>query len=223
MIGYTRVASGGGGGGGGGGAISFSAVKEFLAADIGASDWTSSDGQTTMTVNGGTYSASAGNYVEVNATNQLRMSFPISGSLYGFGIKCHVDPTFQPVNTGNWYSASTIMAHELGGEQMDFGIIIDRNGYFAIGYANSSIYSTTVYALDDADHELFIVPFGMDQIQLWIDGVLAGTVTCGMKGSQMSAMGVFWNKDNQNTRVNGKIYDVGYYTVNSYSMDIPTF
>lgn len=209
------------GGGGGGGSVSFTEVKKFEEEDIGASEWTSTDGQTTMTVNGGTYTAVAGEYVEVNSTNQLRMSFPIPGSFYGFGIKCSIDSNFTPVNTNNWYSASTILAQELGGEQADFGLIIDKNGKFAIGYANASIYSTDVTANDGQVHSLFIVPFGMDQIRLFIDGVEKATITSGMKGTQMSQMGVFWNKDNPGTRVNGKIYAVGSYSAD-FTMQAPT-
>lgn len=209
------------GGGGGGGAVSFTEVKKFEAEDITASEWTSTDGQTTMTVDGGTYTAVAGEYVVVNSTNQLRMSFPIPGSFYGFGIKCSVDSDFTPVNTNNWYLASTILAQELGGEQADFGLIIDKNGKFAIGYANASIYSTDVTANDGQVHSLFIVPFGMDQIRLFIDGVEKATITSGMRGTQMTQMGVFWNKDNTGTRVNGKIYAVGSYSAD-FTMQAPT-
>ena len=207
---------------GGGSSVTFTPVKEYLPSGIGANGWTATDGTSSLTVDGGTYSASAGNYVEVNASNQLRMSMPISGSFYAFAIKCEIDPTFSPVNTNNWYAASCILGQELGGEQCDFAVIIDKNGYFALGYANSSILSTSVSALDGNVHELVVIPFGMHQIKLFIDGNEEASISYGIRGTQMSNIGVFWNKDNGNSRVNGKIYDVGYFSVN-YTMTIPSF
>ena len=207
---------------GGGSSVTFTPVKEYLPSGIGANGWTATDGTSTLNIDGGTYSASAGNYVEVDASNQLRMSMPISGSFYAFAIKCEIDPTFSPVNTNNWYAASCILGQELGGEQCDFAVIIDKNGYFALGYATASILSTSVSALDGNVHELVIMPFGMDQVRLFIDGVEQANVTYGMRGNQMTNIGVFWNKDNGNSRVNGKIYDVGYFSVN-YTMTIPSF
>jgi len=217
MIGYTRVAtSSGGGGGGGTPTFTFTPIKVFESSGIGASSWTSSDGQTTMTVDGGTYSASAGSLVEVNATNQLRMSFPISGSYYAFGIKCRVDPDFTPINTNQWYSASAILAQEMPDVQRDYGIIIDKNGYFALGWSGSDITSSSVSALDGNVHELFMLATST-QIKLIIDGNEEVSVDKIMGGSNMSTMGVFWNKNGQNSRVNGEIYSVGHW---SYTMTV---
>jgi len=222
MIGYTKTAASGGGGGGGG-AVTFSAQKVFNSSGIGASSWQSSDEQTTMTVNAGTYTAEAGEYVEVNSSNTLRMSFPVPGSYYAFGIKCKVDQNFTPVNTNNWYQASTLLSQELANEQKDYGIVIDKNGYFALGWANSTITSSTISALDGQDHEVFMLAT-QTEIKLIVDGIEAVSVTKTMNGGEMNTMGVFWNKDNPNTRVNGRIYCVGCwsYTIPPYSYDLPT-
>ena len=221
MIGYTRTA--GTGGGGGGSAITFSPITVFQSSGISSSGWTATDGTTNITVNAGTFSASAGEYVEVTGSNTLRMSFNIPGSYYAFGIKCRVDPSFNPVNTGNWYSASTIIGQELSGEQKDYGIVIDRNGYFALGWANSTITSTDVNAKDGNDHELFVYATGSD-IVLVIDGVEKVRVGKTMSSSEMSAIGVFWNKGDGGTRVNGRVYSVGCwsYTVPAAVYDLPT-
>jgi hypothetical protein len=164
-------------------------------------------------VDGGTYTATAGEKITVNATNQLRMSFPIDSSYYMFGIRCKVDPSFSPKNTDQWYAASCILGQELGGEQKDYGIIIDKNGYFALGWANSTITSTSVSALDGNEHELFVVAEEeIGRIRLFIDGVEEVVVTKMMNGGHMNNIGVFWNKAGEDTRVNGEIYAVGYWT-----------
>lgn len=221
MIGYTRTA--GTGGGGGGSAITFSPITVFQSSGISSSGWTATDGTTNITVNAGTFSASAGEYVEVTGSNTLRMSFSIPGSYYAFGIKCRVDPSFTPANTNNWYQASTLLSQELANEQKDFGAIIDKNGYFALGWANSTITSSSVSALDGNDHEVFVMAFDAS-IKLLVDGVEVVSVTKTMNGGEMSNLGVMWNKDNPNTRVNGRVYSVGCwsYTIPAAVYDLPT-
>lgn len=220
MIGKTITLQTGGGGGGSGSFV-FSPIKQFKQSDIGAISWAASDGQSNMNVDGGTYTATAGEYVEVNATNQLRMSFPVNGSYYLFGIRVQVDPDFTPINTNNWYDASCLIGQELSGEQRDFAIIIDKNGYFALGWANSTITSSTVSALDGATHDLFVYATGAN-IYLFIDGIMAVSVSKTMNSGQMSQLGVMWNRSGFNTRVNGKVYAVGYWdAVTSY--DLPSF
>lgn len=221
MIGFTRTA--GTGGGGGGSAITFSPITVFQSSGISSSGWTATDGTTNITVNAGTFSASAGEYVEVTGSNTLRMSFNIPGSYYAFGIKCRVDPSFTPVNTNNWYQASTLLSQELANEQKDYGAVIDKNGYFALGWANSTITSSNVSALDGQTHEVFVIAFD-STIKLIVDGVEVVSVTKTMNGGEMSNLGVMWNKDNPNTRVNGRVYSVGCwsYTIPAAVYDLPT-
>lgn len=196
--------------GGGGASVTFTPVKVFDETGIGASSWTDTDGLTTMTVDGGTYTATAGEKIVVNATNQLRMSFPIDSSYYMFGIRCKVDSSFSPIQSNNWYDCSCILGQELGGEQKDYAIVIDRNGYFALGWANSTITSTTISALDGNEHELFVVAESA-KIRLFIDGNEEVVVDKIMNGGNMTNIGVFWNRSGGNTRVNGEIYAVGYW------------
>lgn len=197
------------GGGGGGAVATFTPELIFEESGIGSNSWTATDGQTTMTAYG-TYTATAGEKVTVNASNNLRMSFPIQGSYYMFGIRFKVDPLFSPLQTDNWYSASCILGQELGGEQKDYGIVIDKNGYIALGWGNSTITSSSVSALDGNEHECLVVAED-GKIHLFIDGVEEIVVRKGMNGSEMSWMGVFYNRAADNTRVNGEIYAVGYW------------
>lgn len=200
--------------------VTFTPVVLFQSSGIGAESWSSSSQQDTIIVNGGTYTPTVGEYVTVDSTNQLRMSFSTDSSYYAFGIKCKVNSNFTPVATNNWYQASCILGQELPDAQRDYGIIIDRNGYFALGWAANTITSSTVSALDNKVHELFMLATNT-QIKLIIDGNEEVSVDRIMAGNNMSYIGIFWNKDNQNTRVNGEIYSVGrwsYTITNSYDL-----
>lgn len=199
-------------GGGGGGAVEIGPIKGFYESGIQASRWRSTDDTVDLARVSGTYTAVAGEYVEVNATNSLLLGINnLIGSYYAFGIKCEIDPNFTPVNTSNWYQASCILGQELGGQQQDFGIIIDKDGFFALGWANSSITSSSVSALDGEVHVLFVIADSTG-IHLFIDGTEEVFETITMTGQQMWRLGVFYNSDNGNTRVNGKIYRVGYFS-----------
>jgi hypothetical protein len=196
-------------GGGGGAVATFTPELIFEESGIGSNSWTATDGQTTMTAYG-TYTATAGEKVTVNASNNLRLSFPIAGSYYAFGIKFKVDPNFSPINTTNWFQASCILGQELGGEQKDFGIVIDKDGYISLGWGNSTITPSDVSALDGNVH-FCIVAAETGKIHLFIDGVEKVVVNKGMINNEMDILGVFWNKSGDSTRVNGEIYAVGYW------------
>lgn len=198
------------GGGGGASEAKWVYTKErlFAEAGIGASSWRDDTDSVSLYLNGGYYSAVEGEYVEVNATNQARYSFAVSGSYNLFGIKCQIDSNFSPNQANEWYNASCILGTELGGQQKDFAIIIDKNGYFALGWANASITSSTVNALDGNDHTLFILPLGAE-ILVFIDGVLEIEQPIVMSGNEFYSLGVFWNNSGSGTRVNGKIYSIG--------------
>lgn len=212
--------------GGGGGTPKYTITQKrlFAASGIGASSWRDDTDSVSMTINGGTYSAVEGVKVISDSTNQLRMSFACDNSYNIFGIKCKVDQNFTPNNTDQWYNASCLLGTELGGEQRDYAIIIDKNGYFALGWANSSISSSTISALDGLEHELFMVAFDAE-IKLFIDGVEEVSVSKVMGGNNMTSMGVFWNNSSNTTRVNGEIYAVGYwgYSAPYIELDLPTF
>lgn len=204
------------------GKYTFTPVLIFDESGIGASSWVATDGQTTMTINQGNYSNGAvvGEYVNTDETltSNLCMSFPVSGSSYAFGIKVQIDPNFTPMDTNAWYDASCVLGQELGGEQRDFAIVIDKNGYFALGWETATIKSTTVSALDGQIHSLFIIGEivdGIYSVVLFIDGaeVARGTKVNQSYWSNMNNIGVMWNKANaySHKRVNGKVYSVGYW------------
>lgn len=202
----------GGSGGGGISSLEVGPIRGFYESGIQATKWRNTSDQYDMTRHSGTYTAQVGEYVEVNSSNALLLAFDVQGSYFMFGIKCQVDPDFTPVNTNNWYQASCVLGQELGGTQRDFGIVIDKLGYFALGWDNSTITSTTVYALDGETHSLFVIGDEAGSIHLFIDGVEEVVVSVTWQSGHMWQMGVFYNRDNANTRVNGKIYRVGYFS-----------
>lgn len=194
-----------------GGVVDISPIRGFVESGIQASKWRSSDDREDMYKMSGTYTAVEGQYVEVNSTNTLMLRFGVQGSFYMFGIKCWIDPNFVPVNTNNWYQASCILGQELGGQQRDFGIIIDKDGYFALGWENSSITSSDISALDDEVHTLFVIA-DTAGIHLFIDGNEEVYEAIAMTGDHMWACGVFNNGGGGGTRVDGKIYKCGYFS-----------
>ena len=203
--------------------ITFTPKLIFEPSGIGGTVWTATDGTTTMTINQGSYvnGAVVGEYVNTDETltNNLCMSFPVDGSAFAFGIKVQVDPNFTPMDTNAWYEASCILGQELGGEQRDFAIVIDKNGYFAMGWETATIVSSTVSALDGQIHTLFIIceiESSVYKLHLFIDGVEVanGTKANQTYWSNMNNIGVMWNKASSysHRRVNGKVYSVGYWT-----------
>jgi hypothetical protein len=204
----------GGNGGGGTPLITFTPVNLFNEAGIGSASWVADTGSTSpLPLQSGTFEAVEGQKVIVNSTNRALFYLPTDSSYYAFGIKCKIDSNFTPRNSNNWYDCSCILGQELGGTQRDCAIIIDKNGYFALGTDNSTVNSTTVYALDGNTHTLIMI-VESDNIKLYIDGALEKEVTIGMAGSQMIQIGVFWNKSSDVTRVDGEIYAVGRWSEN---------
>lgn len=199
-------------GGGSVSSVDVEPIRGFYEDGIQATKWRNTSDQYDISKISGTFTSSVGEYVEVNSSNALLMAFDIQGSYFMFGIKCRVDPNFTPVNTNNWYQASCVLGQELGGTQRDFGIVIDKNGYFALGWENSTITSTSVSALDGEDHVLFVIGDRAGSIHLFVDGVEEVVENITWTSGHMWSCGVFYNRDNGNTRVNGKIYRVGYFS-----------
>ena len=200
------------GGGGASPVITFTPKKFFDESGIGSSGWVSTDGETNMSIQG-TFSSVVGEKVVSNSTNELRMYFPITGSYYLFGIRCKINPNFTPKNTNNWYECSCIIGQELGGTQKDCAVVIDKNGYFALGTDTATVNSTTVNALDGNEHTIFMLVNAGD-ISLYIDGVLEKQVSITMNGGEMNNLGVFFNVADGWTRTDGEIYSVGYWEEN---------
>ena len=222
-MGFFRSVKKVSGGGSGNAQWVYTKERYFATADIGTSAWRDDTDSVSLTVNGGTYSAVEGEYVESISTNQARFNFAVSGSYNLFGIKCLIDQLFTPNNADQWYNASCILGTELGGQQKDFAIIIDKNGYFALGWANASITSSTVNALDGNVHELMILPLG-EKILLFIDGVVEIEQPIIMSGNEFTSMGVLWNNSGSGTRVNAQIYSIGCWNYELQTSDytLPT-
>lgn len=205
--------------------VTFTPVLIFDEQGIGASSWLATNGTTSLTVNNGNYATGAvvGQYVEASSSNALRFCFPTNTSYRCFGIKCSIDSNFTPRDFTNWYQCSCVLGQELGGEQRDCAIIIDKNGYFALGWATASITSSSVYALDGQPHTLLLLP-ETGTIKLYIDGVLAVSVNKTMTNNNMDSIGVFWNRTDAVSGVYGKIYSIGCwdYTYPPFDYEMPT-
>lgn len=126
------------------------------------------------------------------------------GSYGTFELLLKIDESFVPVSNSNWYICSCIFGCELGGTQRDWGLVIDKDGYFAIGYGNSSIASTDVKANDGTWHTATMVVSDAD-MKLYIDGVLKQSVAITMSGTSISTYGVGWNNSSGDTSVTGRV------------------
>lgn len=192
--------------------VDVSPIRGFYESGIQATRWRSTDDTTDLAKISGTYTAVEGEYIEINATNTLLMAINnVQGSYYMFGIKFWVDPNFTPNNSNNWYQCSCIIGQELGGTQRDFACIIDKDGYFALGWSTGSITSSTISALDGEIHTVFILADDTS-IRLFIDGNEEVVETITMRDQQMWSVGIFYNRDNGNTRIDGKVYRCGYFS-----------
>lgn len=157
--------------------------------------------------------------------NSNYFSLPTDYGSYGtFELIVKIDESFIPLSTSSWYECSCIFGCELGGSQQDWGMLIDRNGYFAIGYGFSSIASTDVKANDGQWHTVAMV-VDTSSMKLYIDGQLKQTVNITMGGTAISTYGVGWNKSGANTSVTGYIGTIKVWSdsltdaevVNSYN------
>ena len=123
---------------------------------------------------------------------------------------CKVNADFVPVQVSAWYNCSTIFGCELGDTQQDFGILVDKNGNFAIGYANSSIQSSNIKANDGKYHHI-IITYETGSFKLYVDNILAASVSYTMKGIVPISYGIFWNNANLGTVVKGELVLFRYY------------
>lgn len=149
------------------------------------------------------------------------------GSYGTFEVLVKIDESFVPVSSTSWYNCSCIFGCELGGTQRDWAIIVDANGYFAIGHSYSTIESTDIRANDGEWHTLAMVVDSAD-MKLYIDGALKKTVTVTMSGSSISTFGVGWNKSVSGTSITGHIATLKVWKVsltedeviNSYRLSV---
>lgn len=148
-------------------------------------------------------------YLILDGNSYWRVQAP-TGSNGTAEIVVSVDPTFIPVNTDNWYQASCIFGTELPNIQKDMGILVDKNGYFAIGYGESTIWSSAIYAKDGLPHTIHYSYIDGPKLMA-IDGIVVNTFTFAAEGNQPSTWGIGWNNSSANTKIKGKIYSVKWY------------
>lgn len=193
----------------------------FTSDGIGSSEWLDDTGNTALVLERGIYEAVEGEYLEINGNNNAMFNFPIDSSYRLFGIKCRIDPNFTPIQTQAWWQASVVLGRELNGTQRDFAIVIDKNGYFALGWATETITASSVNALDGNIHTLFVLA-EQTKITLFIDGIKEVSVNIIMNGGEMEKMAVFNNGANAGLAL-GRIYSLGYwsYVEPSYDYNLP--
>lgn len=140
-------------------------------------------------------------YWNVNAPNYSRGTIEIVIS---------IDTDFAPVNTTYWYSASCIFGCELGGSQRDFGILVNSSGKFAVGYLDSTIWSSAINAKDGLPHTITFTYF-RGPIKLAIDGVTVCNFGNVASGTECTVYGIGWNKNSSATKVKGNIYSAKWF------------
>lgn len=148
--------------------------------------------------------------LDLDGTNYTTITAPTNDSYGTVEVTVQINTDFKPVSSWNWYECSTIFGCELPGTQKDWGIIIDRNGYFAIGYNTSTIYSSKVYALDGEIHTVTYT-YTSGKLKFAVDGNIIGTISYTPGGNLCTEYGIGWNKDSSRTAIQGTIYSVRYY------------
>lgn len=127
-----------------------------------------------------------------------------------FEIQVNVPTSFTPYNSTQWWRCSCVFGLELGIGNIDGGIIIDKSGYYAIGYSGESIKSTDVLATDGVTHTVCMTYDGTTYL-LYIDGVLKAEATYTVSGNVPQTYGIMWNNTETTSIVKGTVYNVRYY------------
>ena len=187
--------------------LQYTIISKYMPSGIGSNSWLDVNGVNAIGVNGApTFHEGAD--VQLNGNNNLYMNVP--KSTLCFGVRCKINSDYQPTQSNIWYGCSCVMGRELSGTQKDFAIIIDKNGYFALGYGNASINSSNIYACDGEEHTLFIICL-WDRITLFIDGVKKIEQLINVAGSDISNIGIFFNLAS-GARVSGMVYACGVWS-----------
>lgn len=163
--------------------------------------------------NSGTLSGNYTQYDEyINFTGGYGTTGSINNNIGTYELYCSVNSDFVQVNNNYWYNLSCIFGCELGATQKDFGLVIDKNGYFAVGYSNSTVSSTNIKAIDGKLHHLVLI-VEANSIRLYIDRILIKSINYTMNGQIPSNYGIFWNKNSSKTNVKGLFYLFRYFPI----------
>lgn len=134
-----------------------------------------------------------------------------SNKTYGsYELYCKISADFTPSYRNEWTFCSCIFGREVEFEQKDFGIILDKNGNFAVGYGWDSISSSSVKGNDGQLHHLVLV-VETNQLMLYIDGVLSNTVSKTMTGNTVPNYGIFTNIYESVSTMKGSLYLFRYF------------
>ena len=112
-----------------------------------------------------------------------------------YEIYLKIPSTYDPIGSTEWYQLGAIMGNEYSGTVKDYGVVVDSNGYLAIGYSTTSIKSSTVKILDDKWHHV-VLTYQSGVFKLYCDGLLIATVNYSMSGTIPSYFGILWNGTN---------------------------
>lgn len=138
-----------------------------------------------------------GTYIFENNTLKFssdgRMTIPNISKSYGsWEIYLKIPSTYIPIQNNNWYELGCILGNEYSGRVQDFGIVIDKNGYLAIGYSESSVQSSTIQIADDTWHHL-ILTYTNGRFNLYCDNNLVASVSYTMTSTIPAYLGILWN------------------------------
>ena len=150
------------------------------------------------------------NSLYLDGSTYFTVDSPVDNSYGTVEVCLSIPETFKPVNSSTWFSCSTIFGCELPWVQKDWAIIIDGNGNIAIGYDNSTIFSSNVSALDGKIHTISY-RYMPGNLVLAIDGKIIQKIEYTPSGDICQKFGIGWNNSESNTAITGNIYSVRFY------------
>lgn len=160
--------------------------------------------------NGLLYGEYVQNYDNIEFTNGYATTNNINTTYGTYELHCKIPSDFVPNNDTRWTFCSCIFGRELAYEQKDFGLILDKDGNFAIGYTWDSISSTNIKGNDGQPHHLALV-VETDKLMLYVDGVLGTTVSKTMTGNTAENYGIFTNIYESVSTMKGLLYLLRYF------------
>lgn len=160
--------------------------------------------------NGTLYGDYTQNYDNIEFTNGYCTTNNLYVTYGTYELYCKISSEFVPNNDTRWTFCSCIFGREVAFEEKDFGLILDKNGNFAIGYAWSDIASTNIKGNDGQLHHLVLV-IETNRLMLYVDGVLAKTVSKTMTGDTVPNYGIFSNIYESVSQMEGSLYLFRYF------------
>ena len=148
--------------------------------------------------------------IDFNEQNTIVVDSPVTDSFGTVEVVVEIDEDFSPIQNYRWYECSTIFGCELPNIQKDWAIIIDRNGYFAFGYDEYTIYSSAIKANDGNKHKVSYT-YTSSQLIFKVDGEEIGSVNYTPRGNAITQFGIGWNNSSASTKISGKIYSIKFY------------